>query len=74
MSGNTVYVIMGNDFPDGVVDDEAAAQAICKERMEAQRAQLVKEHGEGKGALYSPRIYWRAHAFELNAISQAGVS
>ena len=62
-----LFVIMGNDYPAGVMDDEAAAEALCKARMDAQRAELIAQHGES-GKHYSPRIYWRVYPFDLNAI------
>lgn len=55
-----LYVIMGNDFPAGVMDDPHDADALCKARMAAQR--------EGLKPWESPRVYWRFYAFVLNAV------
>jgi len=62
-----LFVIMGNDFPAGVMDDGAAAEALCKARMAAQRAALIAQHGES-GKHWSLPIYWRVYPFALNAI------
>ena len=62
-----LFVIMGNDFPAGVMDDEQKADALCKARMDAQRAELIRLHDES-GKHWSPPIYWRAYPFDLNAI------
>lgn len=64
-----LFVIMGNDFPAGVMDDEAAAEALCKARMDAQRAKLIEEHGPS-GKHWPPPIYWRVYLFVLNAIEE----
>lgn len=55
-----LFVIMGNDFPAGVRDDEAAAEALCKERNDAERSL--------RAAYEMPRIYWRVYPFDLNAV------
>lgn len=55
-----LYVIMGNDFPSGVMDDEAKAAAFCTNRMDAQR--------DPQHPHVSPRIYWRYYEFELNKV------
>ena len=64
-----VFVIMGNDVPAGVMDDGEKAEALCKARMAKQRAALIKEHGPS-GKHWSPRIYWRAYPFDINAIEE----
>ena len=48
----SVYVVMGNDFPDAVFDNEAAAEAYC----EARRAQNAES---------GTRVYWRFYVFPL---------
>lgn len=62
-----LWVIMGNDFPAGVMDDEAAAETLCRQRMDAQKAALIEQHGPS-GKHWAPRVYWRAYPFDLNAI------
>ena len=57
----TVYVIMGNDYPAGVMDDKDAAEKLCEARMQRQKDSMAKNQ-------YAPRIYWRTYPFELNAI------
>lgn len=49
-----IYVIMGNDFPSGVVSTKANAERIVKEKMDRQ-----KEKGP-------TRIYWRWYKFVLD--------
>ena len=51
-----VYVVMGNDFPDAVFSDAAAA-----ERYIAGKNQETK-------TIPSRRVYWRAYAFLLDAV------
>lgn len=53
-----VFVVMSNDFPAGVMDDEAKAEAFCKAKMLEQK-RCLKMH-------MAPRIYWRVYPFELN--------
>ena len=50
-----VYVVMSNDFPDGVFTTEALADAYCAAAK--AKDQAVRAHGPG--------IYYRAHAFPL---------
>lgn len=51
-----VWVIMGNDYPDAVFDNEAAANTF----IEINKAQ-DKIRFDGA---YT-RIYWRAYTFEM---------
>lgn len=46
----TVFVVMGNDFPDAVFDTEEAAERYCAEKITT-----VSGH----------RIYWRVYDFAL---------
>jgi hypothetical protein len=53
-----VYVVMGNDFPDAVFDNEVDAIIhinICK-------AQCPRRH-------MAPRIYWRVYDFPLRSLA-----
>lgn len=54
-----VYVIMGNDFPDCVIADEAAADAYVAAKVEKEKAKLVEPWQT------APRIRWRHYEFEL---------
>lgn len=45
-----VFVVMGNDYPDAVFSEEAAAEAFCKMRR----------------AVPGSRINWRVYDFELD--------
>lgn len=47
-----VYVVMGNDYPAEVFDNEAAAERYCDKQRAAHR----------KGARV---IYWRVYSFPL---------
>jgi hypothetical protein len=49
-----VFVVMGNDFPDAVFDNEAAAENYC-----------VGKRGNYKEGSGIGRIYWRIYEFEL---------
>lgn len=49
-----VYVIMGNDFPSGVVSNKTKAEKICKNKMDEQKKQGPT------------RIYWRWYKFVLD--------
>ena len=55
-----LYVIMGNDYPAGVMDNETAADALCQSRMDEQK--------KGLKPYEMPRIFWRAYAFDLNEL------
>ena len=54
--GQTVYVIMGNDFPAGVMLNQAKADKLCKERNEAQK--------DDTGQPFA-LVYWKATTFIL---------
>lgn len=57
-----LFVIMSNDYPAGVMDDETKAEALVTSRNEADKNMPeVKKHQRG-------RIYWRSYPFELNAV------
>lgn len=59
------FVIMANDFPEGVMDDEVAAEAIVKARNEADKANEPEKRRMGQG-----RIYSRSYPFTLNEVGQ----
>lgn len=52
----TVYVVMGNDFPEAVFDNLPAAEAFCAEKRKEKNA-------DGQPS----RIYWRAWLFRLRS-------
>lgn len=52
-----VYVVMGNDFPAAVYENESAAAEHCKRE--------TAKNGKRKADGYSA-IYWRAYGFPLN--------
>ena len=56
---NTVYVVMGNDFPDSVFTSQALADAYCRDRS--------AEYRPGQG---QRRIYWRVYPFVLDRAPQ----
>lgn len=58
-----LFVIMSNDFPAGVMDDEAAAQALVDARNRAEAS--AEKTGSTLGR---SRVFWRAYAFELNRV------
>lgn len=51
-----VWVIMGNDFPDGVASSEEKA----KEHIKKAKADWEKKHPESR------MIYWRSYEYELD--------
>jgi hypothetical protein len=56
-----VWVIMGNDYPEAVFDNEADAEkdvAARKKLDEISRQNMVG---------YSSKIYWRAYKFVLQS-------
>lgn len=62
-------VIMANDFPAGVMDDEAAAEALVKERNEAEKIRTSKPgylSREGGGS----RVFWHCYPFTLNEVGK----
>jgi hypothetical protein len=52
-----VYVVMGNDYPAAVFDNESDAAAYCLRK---------KVEGEKRRADGNSVIYWRAYGFPLN--------
>lgn len=59
---DTVYVVMGNDFPEAVFDNEPAAEAYIALLKARDR---VEQNSFGRN--YMPRIYWRTYAFEVQS-------
>ena len=55
----TFYVIMGNDFPAGVFDDEQAAERICADRN------MLNDERRKQHQL---SIYWRVYPLTLNEV------
>jgi hypothetical protein len=53
-----VYVIMGNDYPGAVFDNEAAADRF----IALKKAENDKNMSQGMGG----KIYWRKYEFKLN--------
>jgi hypothetical protein len=51
-----VYVVMSNDYPDCVFNNEASAKAYCEAKMREQK----ERRDPGRGI-----IYWRYYQFEL---------
>jgi hypothetical protein len=51
-----VYVIMGNDYPAGVLTSKSEAERVCQEKMEDQKK---------KGPV---KIYWRWYKFKLGVV------
>lgn len=51
----TVYVVMGNDFPEAVLSTEQAADKFIK-----------KMKGKPGDARQAFRIHWRYYSFQLN--------
>jgi hypothetical protein len=56
MTSKTVYVVMGNDFPEAVYEEEGDAIAF----VDAKKEEETKKQSSD---LY--RIYWRYYDFEL---------
>lgn len=52
MQKRSVFVVMGNDYPDCVFTTEKSAEAYCEGRR--------KEFQKGQA-----RIYWRIYEFRL---------
>lgn len=61
-----LFVIMANDFPEGVMDDEAKAEELVKARNDADKIAC----GEASRQQIRGRIYWRSYPFELNKVGQ----
>jgi hypothetical protein len=58
------YVIMGNDFPEGICSTAEKADAVVALKRGEEQDKL-RAAGETHGR---PRIYWRAWAFEVDAL------
>jgi hypothetical protein len=56
-----MYVVMSNDYPDAVFNDETAANIYCEGQNDAPENQL------GFGG---KRIYWRVYKFKINQPGQ----
>ena len=56
-----VWVIMSNDFPVGVFNNETDAEALCKANNAADKARAERD---GPTA----RVYWKAHKFTLGEV------
>jgi len=57
-----LFVIMSNDFPAGVMDDGAKAEAFCRTKNAADKNRTTLE---GRS-----RIYWVSYEFTLGLIKQ----
>lgn len=53
-----VWVIMGNDYPDAVFSNEAAARVYCEQKTKENDKDMVR--GDSR------KIYWRAYDFVLD--------
>lgn len=66
----TAYVIMANDYPEGVhiCDDEGEAKAI----MEAKRKQHFRERYAAQMSYesYKQQIFWRVYPFEPSGLQK----
>lgn len=51
-----VWVVMGNDYPDAVFDNEVAANEYIRKARTIDKVKF--------GDTYT-RIYWRAYTFEM---------
>jgi hypothetical protein len=54
----TVWVLMGNDYPEAVYSSEAKAEAAISEHKEKVK-KLNHKYGD------APRIYWRTYGFTV---------
>jgi hypothetical protein len=54
-----IYVVMSNDFPDCVFDEEWRADIYCEEQKKYQEG-LLKDWQHGAA------IYYRIYGFEIN--------
>lgn len=52
-----VWVIMGNDYPTAVFDNERAAKQYCKTQTKVNNRDM--ERGDSR------KIYWRAYEFDV---------
>lgn len=55
----TVHVVMGNDYPESVFSEEAAARRYVLAKTQEQRVKSAKERTP------SPRVYWSMYSFEV---------
>jgi len=53
-----MFVIMANDFPEAVFDDENKAKAFVVAMNASDRRRCE--------SLHATRIYWKCYEFELN--------
>ena len=60
-----VWVIMGNDYPDGVFDSKDKADAYVLKKQTEDRSKWEKENIPAKAIYYTPRIYWRHYEYEV---------
>lgn len=58
MTGQVVWVVMGNDYPDSVFTEERDAEDYCAKR--------TQENRDPKRPNDPPRIYWRTYSFVVN--------
>lgn len=59
ITSHTVWVIMGNDYPDAVFADEEKANAYIDKRKKEDEEKFKRQLG------YGVKVYWRAYEFEL---------
>lgn len=57
----TVYVVMGNDFPDAAFSTDEAATSYCRAR---ELAEIERNNREGRR--HYARVYWRVYKFEVD--------
>lgn len=62
-----LWVIMGNDFPNGVCDSKHAAETAIKSLKERNRVSIRQQYGEAAGE-YHPGIHYRSYEFTLNEV------
>lgn len=60
-----LFVIMGNDYPNGVCSSEEIANAAIERLKETDLARAKAHYGEEAPA---PRIYYRTYEFTLNEV------
>lgn len=49
----TVWLVMGNDRPDGIFATEEAAERYCQAQLDDKK--------------YGQRIYWRTYQFKVRS-------
>lgn len=68
-----VFVVMGNDCPDSVWASEAEAERFVQAKMDAQRKVHADDDARfGRKTHYTPRVFWRVHAFTLCCPAKVG--